>query len=127
MPIGLKRHALLLGAASCLALGEGMPIAAGMDRAAAVGAEVSKPSDPAPDLDFGDDMPVTAKPGRPAQPAASAPAKASAPEPASRAWIYWALGLSAAAAGGAAWLAHDYLDGAQSPRRSTEEFTDAAP
>lgn len=105
MSSGLKRHVLLLGTASCLALGEGMP---------------------APDLDFGDDIPATAEPGRPAHPVASAPAKAAAREPASRTWIYWALGLSAAA-GGAAWLAHDYLGGDPSPRRSTEEFTDAAP
>jgi len=120
----MRNLLLLLGTASCLALGEGMPAAG-----AAV-AGTAKPSGEVPDLDFGDDFPATAMPDRPARPGAPASAQVPAPAPAagrgSRAWIYWTLGLSAAA-GGAAWLAHDYLGEAASPRRSTDLFTDDAP
>lgn len=135
MSNGLMRHVLLLGTASCLALGEGMPAAAKpgfaaisaapASQASADGAEIAKPSVEVPDLDFSDDFPVTAKPVRPARAGASLPAPVPAEKSGSRAWIYWTLGLSAAA-GGAAWFAHDYLDQAATPRRSTEVFTDAA-
>ncbi len=135
MANGLMRLVLLFGTASCLALGEGMPATAKPDfaaisaapaaTAAAGGAEIAKSSGEVPDLDFSDDFPVTAKPVRPARAGASLPAPVPEAKPGSRAWIYWALGLSAAA-GGAAWFAHDYLDQSATPRRSTEVFTDAA-
>ena len=79
---------------------------------------------PAADLDFDDDFPASPEPRRRQKPAGvSPPAPILGPEPASRTWIYWTLGLSAAA-GGAAWYMHDALDKAEPPKRNTDVFSD---
>jgi len=103
--------------------------------------------DEAIDLDFTDDFP--ARPARPgtkpregtrapgrrvesaavaeARPEPPAPRVAASPEP-SKAWLYWAVGIStlAGVAGGAIWHLHAEESRPAVPVRNKQVFTDAA-
>lgn len=125
---------LALVLASSLARGEAAPSAADPTPAPAPAPAPTIPSDRVIDLDFSEDFPAhdrvdAASGGGGRKPAGKGTrTKASAapiavPEPA-RAWIYWTLGFTGLAAGGAAWYLHWAGGTAPDPVRKDQVFTD---
>lgn len=130
---------LALVLASSLASGEGMgpPAAEGAAPEPAPAALPALPDLPIQpgrvlDLDFSDDFPAPNRINRMRSRLKTSvavthplpPAVPVAAPPPSRSWVYWTVGLSAMAAGGAAWYLHWDARSAPAPVRNDQVFTD---
>lgn len=126
------RTSLAVVLAAGLVLGGGAPPDPGPAPSGPVSDPVpAPPPDAVPDLDFSEDFPAPGRPGHahaPAHPGGQVtqtlPTPPTAARGPSRSWVYWTAGMTALAAGGAAWYLHS--GGRPAPVRHDQVFTDEA-